>query len=449
MNFKEICESIKDNACIISVRKTETAYDEIRIVESNARHRATLNVEFIPNEIYTRYFARNMNFEEYAYRSAVKKELLHSYAYPEFMKIWMHMLFIPLEYETKELSYCLYIMEMNDTFNPELLSSSSGEIGIKVVRTTLQLAKSSDFDLSLKNVTKEIRETCKASFCCILLIDELKEELKVMAEDRDPNSDRLTMDEYMDISFYDLVKSWDQTIGDSDCIIVKDEKGMEYIKDTNPIWYESLIKNGIDSLVLFRLKSNNHQLGYMWVSNFKATDTPMIKETLEITTFILGFEIGNHILVDQLTQLSSIDVLTGLYNRNKMNSYMNEISESNDSICLLFLDINGLKKVNDIEGHNAGDNLIKRAATTLKSVFKKCYIFRAGGDEFVVILKHVTEKQIPKYIEDLKEKSKNNNVSFAYGYSFTNDPKEIEKILKDADSNMYDNKRAYYNALKK
>lgn len=354
------------------------------------------------------------------------------------------MLYIPLEYEDNNISYCLYIMEMNSIFNPENLTNASSDIDNKVLRATLQLAKTSDFDVSLKNVTREIRKICNATFCCILLFNDDKHLLKVLAEDRDLESDRLTMNEYMDNTFYDIVKSWDKTISDSDCIIVNDEKGMDYIKDVNEMWYESLTSNGIDSLVLFRLKSNDNQIGYMWVSNFEATDTPKIKETLEITTFILGFEIGNHLLVDQLTKLSSFDVLTGLYNRNKMNSYMNEIAETNDSISLIFLDINGLKKINDIEGHEAGDNLIKTAANILKTVFKDSYIFRAGGDEFVVILKNVNEKQIKYYINDLEEQSLKNNVSFAYGYSRTNNPQEIERILKEADSNMYINKRNYY-----
>ena len=446
MNFKEWWDSITDIACIISVRKTGNGYDEIRIVEGNKKHRASFNAEndFVQNSIYTKYLPRNLNFEEYCYRSAVKKELLHSYAYPEYLKSWLHMLFIPLEYEDNNISYCLYIMEMNSIFNPENLTNASSDIDNKVLRATLQLAKTSDFDVSLKNVTREIRKICNATFCCILLFNDDKHLLKVLAEDRDLESDRLTMNEYMDNTFYDIVKSWDKTISDSDCIIVNDEKGMDYIKDVNEMWYESLTSNGIDSLVLFRLKSNDNQIGYMWVSNFEATDTPKIKETLEITTFILGFEIGNHLLVDQLTKLSSFDVLTGLYNRNKMNSYMNEIAETNDSISLIFLDINGLKKINDIEGHEAGDNLIKTAANILKTVFKDSYIFRAGGDEFVVILKNVNEKQIKYYINDLEEQSLKNNVSFAYGYSRTNNPQEIERILKEADSNMYINKRNYY-----
>ena len=455
-NFKQLCNSFLQTTCVVSVERKENGYGELRIVDGNEPYIASFKTvngyakhDFIPNSLYTDYLEKNLNFEEYCYRSAVKKELLHSYAYPEYFKYWMHMIFIPINYETDKCGYCLYIMENSNEFNPDILANTSVEVDTKVLRATLKLANSGDFNESLSSVTQEVRKICDASFCCILLIDDLKEELKILAEDRDLSSSRLNMKDYMDESFYDLVKSWDNTIGNSNCIIINDNKGMEYVKQVNEKWYNSLIKNKIDSLVLFRLKSNNNQIGYMWVSDFKASDTPKIKETLEITTFILGFEIGNHVLLDRLTTLSSIDVLTGLFNRNKMNDYMNEISESNDNISIIFLDINGLKKVNDNEGHLAGDNLIKRAANALKNVFAGYYVFRAGGDEFVVILKNVTEKRINELIEKLLEKAKKVNVSFAYGYSITNNSEDVEKILKEADVNMYNNKRKFYDSLNK
>ncbi len=454
MNFKELCNSIKNVACVISVRKVNDSYDEIRIVDGNKEYLKSYEqgyygiIQFVPNSIYTNYLQRNLNFEDYCYRSAVKKELLHSYAYPEYFKSWMHMLFIPLEYETAELSYCLYIMEISNVFNPENLVNSGVDINNQVLKTTLQLAKTEDFVASLNLVTKEIRKLCRATFCCILLVDELKEEINPIAEDRDLNSDRLPMKAYMDEDFYSAVRLWDDTIGDSNCLIINDDKGREFIKEKNPIWYESLQKNKLKSLVLFRLKSGKNQIGYMWVSNFETDDTTKIKEALEITTFILGFEIGNHLLVNQLTALSSIDVLTGLYNRNRMNSYMTEIAETKEPIGVIFLDINGLKKVNDTEGHLAGDNLIKRAANVLKNVYSKAYIFRAGGDEFVVILKNMDETHILKSFEILEEKAKKNNVSFSYGYSVAYDSKEIDKILIEADANMYENKRKFYDSLK-
>lgn len=452
INFKQLCNGIYHTACVVSIQKLEKGYGEIRIVDGNNAYINSFKQgpyakhEFVPNSIYTDYLIKNLNFEDYVYRSAVKKELLHSYAYPEYFKSWMHMLFIPIEYETEELAYCLYIMEVNEVFNPELLANPVGDVYSKVLNTTLQLSNTTNFKASLKNVTREIRKICDALFCCILHVDEEKKCLEVLAEDRDLNSVRKDMKHYMDDDFYKLVQTWGPLVdSNGNCIIVNDEKGMEYIKERNPLWYESLKKNNIHSLVLFRIKAGKEPLGFMWVSDFKADDTPKIKEALEVTTFVLGSQISNHLLLDKLTRLSSIDFLTGLFNRSRLNSYMNEIMElPNAPTGLVFLDINGLKKVNDNDGHLAGDNLIRRAANTLISVFTENDIFRVGGDEFVVILRDIEEKQILDYINKLHRKAKKNDVSFAVGYAMTNKSEEIEKILKEADSNMYEDKRKFY-----
>ena len=452
VNFKQLCNCFKQTTCVVSIERKPNGYGEIRIVDGNDAYTNSfkgegyIKHEFVPNSIYTDYLEKNLNFEEYVYRSAVKKELLHSYAYPEYFHTWMHMLFIPIEQETDKLSYCLYIMEMNNVFNPELLSTPSNDIYSKVLNTTLHLSNTADFKASLKNVTREIRKICNALFCCILLIDEQKKELKVLAEDRDLNSDKMAMKHYMDDSFYELVRSWDGVIASNgNCVIVKDRSGMEYIKERNRPWYDSLVKNNVNSLVLFALKSGKDRIGYMWVSDFKSDDTPKIKEAMEITTFVLGSQIGNYLLVDKLTKLSSIDFLTGLYNRNRLNSYMNEIAESHDTPTgLIFLDINGLKKVNDRDGHVAGDNLIRRAANTLIGVFPENDIFRVGGDEFVTILRDITEENIKEYIEKLHKRARKNDVSFAVGYAMTNNSKDIERILREADANMYEDKRKFY-----
>lgn len=453
MDFKSLCNGLFHSCCVVSVQKVGDGYGELRIVDGNASYLDSIthgefykSNTFIPNSLYTDYLVKNLNFEEYSYRAAVKKELLHSYAYPEFIKAWMHMLFIPIDYEEEDRCYCLYVMEINPIFNPELLAGPNEDINSRVINATLQLTNTGDFKASLKNVTREIRKICNAFFCCILLENEENGEISVLAEDKEINSDRKILDHYLDDEFRQVVKTWDHTIASNgNCIIANDQKGMEYIKTINPLWYESLMKHSVDSVVLFKLKSGATSLGYMWVSNFICDDITKIKEALEITTFILGTEIGNHLLLDRLERLSSTDLLTGLFNRNKLNSYMNEIAELEDAPTgLIFLDINGLKRINDKEGHISGDHLIKRAANTLISVFTENDIFRVGGDEFVVILRNIEEKQIHEYIEKVQKKAKRNDVSFAIGYSMTNKSKDIERILKEADQNMYEDKRKFY-----
>lgn len=450
MDFKELCNSINKNTCVISVEKKDDSYGEIRIVTGNDTYLNTFKANsFIPNSLYTDIIEKNLNFEEYCYRSAVKKELLQSYAYPEVFKAWFHMLFIPIDYNDDNKYYCLYVMEINDKFDSNKLSSIGNDVANKVLKTTIKLNNNTDFKLALNKVISDIRELCMASFCCILLIDEIKEKVEVLAESKDDSSDRLTMNDYMNRNnFYELATSWYDTLGDNNCIIINNNNGMDLIKNKNIKWYESLVKDKIKSLVLFPLKSRNELIGYIWASNFKSDNIIEIKETLELTTFILGSEIGNYLSYEKLKIVSSIDLLTGVYNRNEMNNYMDDLKNRDiKNIGLLFFDVNGLKKVNDLCGHIEGDKLIKRASKTLKSIFKNNKIFRCGGDEFVVIINDTNINDLDNYKEMTFELGIKNNVSFAIGYSIKESSKDIFIALKEADSNMYIDKRKYYELI--
>lgn len=455
MDFKELCNSINKIACVISVEKINDSYGDIRIVAGNSKYLESFNsvdefgnkIEFVENSIYTKYIEKNLNFENYSYRSALKNELLHSYAYPEKIGAWFHMFYIPLQVEDSKLGYCLYVMDINLDFNSEYFSNARSLVASEVLKATIQLNDTTDFKGSVNKVVKDIREMCNADFCCILLYDEIKEKIDVLAEDRDLSSKRLAMDKYINAEFIKIVKSWDDTIGDSNCIIVNDKKGMNFIKEKNPIWYESLINRQIYSLVLFRLKYGNNLLGYMWVSDFKDDDTIKIKETLEITAFILGSEISNYLLLNKLTDLSKIDSLTGLYNKNEMNLYMEKVKKLDKTMGLFFLDVNGFKNINDTLGHVTGDKSIRNAAKVLKKIFPNQLLFRAGGDEFVVILDNITEEELYNYKKIIKDAELKNNLSFAVGYSINNS-KNIYKMMKEADERMYIDKREHYNNIK-
>lgn len=100
-------------------------------------------------------------------------------------------------------------------------------------------------------------------------------------------------------------------------------------------------------------------------------------------------------------RLAKEDWLTGLLNRLAFDEYMEEIEKKaengrksgNERLAMVFMDINGLKEVNDRYGHEAGDELIRAAADIIRDIFGtggRC--FRMGGDEFSVILEASGEK---------------------------------------------------------
>ena len=77
--------------------------------------------------------------------------------------------------------------------------------------------------------------------------------------------------------------------------------------------------------------------------------------------------------------------------------------------------------------------------------FDKQYIFRAGGDEFSIILKGISEEEMNNKIAKLRELSeKSDNVCFAVGGAYESSNKNVRLALRHADENMYEDKKKYY-----
>lgn len=161
---------------------------------------------------------------------------------------------------------------------------------------------------------------------------------------------------------------------------------------------------------------------------------------------------------------SMIDSLTDCYSRNFFEKFKKENfdpNRDNGKLGLVFVDVNNLKTINDNQGHEAGDKLIKSAANFLKSSFRKDdMVVRLGGDEFVVICRNqendpnfrenlprkVTERLTEKL--SLREKHKNSedlSLSMAFGtavYDQSQDFSNLDKTKDRADTLMYQHKKA-------
>jgi len=151
---------------------------------------------------------------------------------------------------------------------------------------------------------------------------------------------------------------------------------------------------------------------------------------------------------DELWYLSYHDSLTGLLNKG---SFLNQVSkmdtENNLPISILFGDINGLKLINDIFGHNLGDELIQKSAEVIRRICRDADIVaRAGGDEFFILLPN-TDAEAAEAItsrittELSKEQICSIHCSMSMGYDTkTVLTQSIEQTMLNAESKMYKNK---------
>ncbi|MFY9379989.1 MAG: GGDEF domain-containing protein [Acutalibacteraceae bacterium] len=143
------------------------------------------------------------------------------------------------------------------------------------------------------------------------------------------------------------------------------------------------------------------------------------------------------------------DRMTELFNRTKYIDMSDRYYSKLDQVAIVFFDVNNLKKVNDLLGHDAGDALIKKAADSIKSSLKdQEAAFRLGGDEFAVVIPNGDEDSAKEFIERWKIILRRLNslpsyidCQMACGYS-AGSGSNISEILKEADQDMYKNKAA-------
>lgn len=147
----------------------------------------------------------------------------------------------------------------------------------------------------------------------------------------------------------------------------------------------------------------------------------------------------------KLLHLSYHDHLTDLYNRRYFEKKLLEMDvEQNLPLSVIMCDVNGLKLVNDSFGHAYGDELLKCAASTIKTACQQeGVIARIGGDEFVAVLPRTTEEktiQIANCIKELASTIKvaNIDLSISYGYEIkTKDSQSIVEVVSNAENHMY------------
>lgn len=150
---------------------------------------------------------------------------------------------------------------------------------------------------------------------------------------------------------------------------------------------------------------------------------------------------------DWLISELEMDALTGFKNRKAyykdIETIESEAEDGEKPVGVVFADINGLKGINDREGHEAGDKLIACIARTIADVFPDANKYRLGGDEFVVLSFDEKEEAFQAKIRDLETRWQG-GCSAAIGSVWLDSAKMLEQNVALADKEMYRDKSRYY-----
>ena len=490
MGFQSWIEGINGLASLYSFDiLPDGSFSEIRLMAVNKMNTGMLHMnpnapEFYPGIPYRNYWM-DLNFESFVYKCASTNEPLYSYV--NARGVWLKGFYIPIadienidindidisinpeaalsienaEEPAEELGenrdallnssrkvYCLYIITYSEQVETDFMSHKSTEVANAVMDISIKLHESSDFYESMAATVAEIKEVCSAERCSIYTVNNNNQKCEFIDSNGLRNID---LDEFaaeMNRTPYEVAKAWEEDLALSDCLLLED---LSVIEERDPAWYQSMIKHGIKNIILYAIRNNQTIVGYIWAANYDISKMEKIKEILELSTFLIAAVISNHQLLSFLELRSAVDGLTQAYNRTAMEVAVKKYYSGEKilpkAMGIVFADLNGLKVVNDNEGHEAGDKLLMRAAALLKIAFGDYKVYRIGGDEFVILCPEIEEDRMNEQVEQLRGLSDNTaDVSFAIGTMYCTGEYDINSAIQQADENMYKDKEEYYHS---
>jgi diguanylate cyclase (GGDEF)-like protein len=185
------------------------------------------------------------------------------------------------------------------------------------------------------------------------------------------------------------------------------------------------------------------------VARFLPTYAYVAFSSLALVTS-LGYLLGR--LFDRERLLSFTDSLTGLSNRRyfaqRLNAEMSQARRNGRRICVLFLDVDHLKSINDVFGHKAGDNaLVTVAKTLVKSVRPTDVVARLGGDEFALLLPETAGTEASALSQRImaevsQQREAKEAITVSIGISELSATASPEDVLAAADAALYRAKAA-------
>ena len=170
----------------------------------------------------------------------------------------------------------------------------------------------------------------------------------------------------------------------------------------------------------------------------------------QLNLFAVFREITEHKKMERWTRhLLTHDLLTGLYNRTYFEEEISKLERGRVfPVSIIMIDVDGMKAINDGQGHKAGDELLRRVAHVLRISFRSAdVVARIGGDEFAVLLPGAHSEKAKEAILRLRGSISDHNsraqgpklnmsVGAASGYQGA----DLRKVLEEADMNMYGDK---------
>lgn len=239
----------------------------------------------------------------------------------------------------------------------------------------------------------------------------------------------------------DILAGWNELLDPTQSVIIRD---LEEIRESHPLPYALLKPQQIKSLMISQLVIDEAVTGFIGVDNPRHLGEDL--SLLWSLAYFVTMERKKRTMEEQLRHMSCHDSLTGLLNRHSYNLLLERLDKTDlTSTGVLFADLNGLKKINDSQGHNEGDRFISSVSQIISRHFRKEEIFRIGGDEFVAVCLDIPEGLFHEKVRALRRDVQALHPgALALGSVWRKSGRRLADMIALADQAMYADKKKHH-----
>ena len=373
----------------------------------------------------------------YCYRAVVERETIHDVVYSPETGHWLNFYVAPSPVE----GHCVYAFALADEQQEEREEMMVGrDTSDLIIEIADALSGETVYSVAMSNLVRTVGSSVAAER--VYLIERKPGKNEVFEWCAPGVESKRAQLEAADASHFE---TWERLYGHQDVVYMP---SMEPVRGVNPSLYEHLRMQGVHSMLSVPIYQDGHLVGTLGMDNFR----PIVGlDTLRLFKTVASFvsaRMVSHRVMQELEHIGLYDGLTGILNRRGIDTAIRARLNANPQApyALVLMDVDDFKTVNDLYGHDVGDEALRTLSHVVQGYFPADSILgRNGGDELLVMLFGEACARVDELMAELATRKlayahdeKCYTLSISAGYvSYPDQVSSLREAYTSADAALY------------
>lgn len=230
--------------------------------------------------------------------------------------------------------------------------------------------------------------------------------------------------------------------GNEAIAVVIDIPANRRLKQENPGFYQFLTTHQIEDVCYVTVADEQNNMSILGVMNPHSRD--LTRRLLRNIGVCFSMAVHNKKYLTATEAMAVTDSLTGLSNHTAYMQALTRLNRRETALNCIYIDVNELHYINNSFGHAAGDEMLVYIANILRREFADSYVYRTGGDEYLIFTEGLSQKAVEERMQTVTELIAERNYHISVGITRGGKEAPAEELVKIAEKLMYENKAKYY-----